>query len=102
MKKDILKDLLAKPGRQYSVSDFDPSFIGELSKQDAYYEQIQMDRLADLLEASEKEIEEYAVINIVPLQETRRKLKDEISSLSLRINRAENKVRKANEKVHAK
>ena len=74
----------------------------ELSKQDAYYEQIQMDRLADLLEASEKEIEEYAVINIVPLQETRRKLKDEISSLSLRINRAENKVRKANEKVHAK
>ena len=35
MKKDILKDLLAKPGRQYSVSDFDPSFIGELSKQDA-------------------------------------------------------------------
>ncbi len=31
MKKDILKDLLAKPGRQYSVSDFDPSFIGELS-----------------------------------------------------------------------
>lgn len=74
----------------------------ELSKQEAYYEQIQMDRLADLLEASEKEIEEYAVINIVPLQETRRKLKDEISSLSLRINRAENKVRKANEKVHTK
>ena len=35
MKKDILKDLIAKPGRQYSVSDFDPSFIGELSKQDA-------------------------------------------------------------------
>ena len=35
MKKDILKDLLAKPGRQYSVSDFDLSFIGELSKQDA-------------------------------------------------------------------
>lgn len=35
MKKDILKDLLAKPGKQHSVSDFDPSFTGELSKQAA-------------------------------------------------------------------
>lgn len=35
MKKDILKDLLAKPGKQHSVSDFDPSFTGKLSKQDA-------------------------------------------------------------------
>ncbi len=35
MKKDILKDLLAKPGKQHSVSDFDPSLTGEVSKQDA-------------------------------------------------------------------
>lgn len=35
MKKDILKDLLAKPGKQHSVSDFNPSFTGKLSKQDA-------------------------------------------------------------------
>lgn len=35
MKKDILKDLLAKPGKQHSVFDFDPSFTGEVSKQDA-------------------------------------------------------------------
>ncbi len=35
MKKDILKDLLAKPGKQHSFSDFDPSFTGKLSKQDA-------------------------------------------------------------------
>lgn len=35
MKKDILKDLLAKPGKKHLVSDFDSSFIGDLSKQDA-------------------------------------------------------------------
>lgn len=35
MKKDILKDLLAKPGKKHSVSDFDSSFTGDLSKQDA-------------------------------------------------------------------
>lgn len=35
MKKDILKDLLAKPGKKHLVSDFDSSFTGNLSKQDA-------------------------------------------------------------------
>lgn len=35
MKKDILKDLLAKPGNQHSVSHFDPSFTDELTKQEA-------------------------------------------------------------------
>ena len=35
MKKDILKDLLAKPGKKHLVSDFDSSFTGDLSKQDA-------------------------------------------------------------------
>ena len=34
MKKDILKDLLAKPGKKHLVSDFDSSFTGDLSKQD--------------------------------------------------------------------
>lgn len=35
MKKDILKDLLAKPGKNHSVFDFDPSFTDELTKQEA-------------------------------------------------------------------
>ena len=35
MKKDILKDLLAKPGKKHLVSDFDSSFTGDLSKQGA-------------------------------------------------------------------
>ena len=35
MKKDILKDLLAKPGKKHLVSDFDSSFTDDLSKQDA-------------------------------------------------------------------
>ena len=35
MKKDILKDLLAKPGKKHLVSDFDSSFTSDLSKQDA-------------------------------------------------------------------
>ena len=35
MKKDILKDLLAKPGKKQLVSGFDSSFTGDLSKQDA-------------------------------------------------------------------
>lgn len=35
MKKDILKDLLAKPGKKHLVSDFDSSFTGDLSKRDA-------------------------------------------------------------------
>ena len=29
MKKDILKDLLAKPGKKHLVSDFDSSFTGD-------------------------------------------------------------------------
>ena len=36
MKKDILKDLLAKPGKKHLVSDFDSSFTGNLSKQEAF------------------------------------------------------------------
>lgn len=35
MKKDILKKIVAKPGKEHSVSDFDSSFTGDLSKQDA-------------------------------------------------------------------
>lgn len=35
MKKDILKDLLAKPERNIWYTDFDSSFTSDLSKQDA-------------------------------------------------------------------
>lgn len=35
MKKDILQDLMAIPGKKHSVSDFDSSFTDDLSKQDA-------------------------------------------------------------------
>lgn len=35
MKKDMLKELLAKPGKKHLVSDFDSSFTGDSSKQDA-------------------------------------------------------------------
>lgn len=35
MKKDILQDLMAIPGKKHSVSDFDSSFTDGLSKQDA-------------------------------------------------------------------
>lgn len=34
MKKENLKDLLAKPGKKHLVSDFNPSFTADLSKQD--------------------------------------------------------------------
>lgn len=35
MKKDISKELLATPGKKHLVSDFDSSFTGDLSKQEA-------------------------------------------------------------------
>ena len=49
MEKDIFKDLLAKPGKNHLVSDFDSSFTGGISKQDAK-EQLAKDieKLSDL------------------------------------------------------
>lgn len=35
MKKEILKELIAKPGKVHAISDFDPSFTGGVTKQDA-------------------------------------------------------------------
>ena len=35
MKKEILKELIAAPGKEHQVADFDTSFIGDLTKQDA-------------------------------------------------------------------
>ena len=35
MKKEILKELMATPGKEHQVADFDTSFIGDLTKQDA-------------------------------------------------------------------
>lgn len=49
MKKDILKDLIAMPGKKYSVSDFDSSSTDEITKQEAK-EQLTKDveKLAEL------------------------------------------------------
>ena len=35
MKKEVLKELTAKPGKEHHVSDFNPSFTADMSKQDA-------------------------------------------------------------------
>lgn len=35
MKKEVLKELTAKPGKEHHVSDFNPSFTAGMSKQDA-------------------------------------------------------------------
>lgn len=49
MKKDILKDLIAMPGKKHSVSDFDSSSTDEITKQEAK-EQLTKDveKLAEL------------------------------------------------------
>ena len=70
----------------------------ELSIQEAFYEEIHMDMLADRLEVSQKELSEFVQEQIEPLQKQRLKLKEEISSLSKRINIAETKLQKQNRK----
>ena len=35
MKKEILKRLLAKPGEEHSVSEFDARYTGDLTKSEA-------------------------------------------------------------------
>lgn len=37
MKKEILKRLLATPGAEHTVSEFDTHFTGDLTKQEAYW-----------------------------------------------------------------
>lgn len=49
MKKDILKDLIAIPGKKYSVSDFDSSSTDEITKQEAKEQLIKdVEKLAEL------------------------------------------------------
>lgn len=49
MKKDILKDLIAVPGKKYSVSDFDSSSTDEITKQEAKEQLIKdVEKLAEL------------------------------------------------------
>lgn len=49
MKKDILKDLIAMPGKKYSVSDFDSSSTDEITKQEAKEQLIKdVEKLAEL------------------------------------------------------
>ena len=36
MKKEILKELIAKPGKEHHVSDFNPSFTTDMSKPVSY------------------------------------------------------------------
>lgn len=49
MKKNMLKDLLATPGRKHSVADFDTSFTDDLTKQAAKAELVKnVEKLAEL------------------------------------------------------
>lgn len=49
MKKDILKDLIAMPGKKHSVSDFDSSSTDEITKQEAKEQLIKdVEKLAEL------------------------------------------------------
>lgn len=64
----------------------------ELSIQEAYYEEIYMDMLADRLEVTQSELDDFVMEQIKPLQKQRLKLKDEIASLSKRINIAQTKI----------
>ena len=41
MKKEVLKELTAKPGKEHHVSDFNPSFTADMSKQDAKEQLVQ-------------------------------------------------------------
>ena len=48
MKKEVLKELTAKPGKEHHVSDFNPSFTADMSKQDAKEQLVQnIEKLSD-------------------------------------------------------
>lgn len=70
----------------------------ELKVQEIYYEEIYMDMLADRLEVSQKELDDFVKDQIEPLQNQKKKLKDEISNLSKRINIAQSKINKEQER----
>lgn len=49
MKKEVLKELTAKPGKEHHVSDFNPSFTADMSKQDAKEQLVQnIEKLSEL------------------------------------------------------
>lgn len=49
MKKEVLKELTAKPGKEHHVSDFNPSFTADMPKQDAKEQLVQnIEKLSEL------------------------------------------------------
>ena len=49
MKKEVLKELTAKPGKEHHVSDINPSFTADMSKQDAKEQLVQnIEKLSEL------------------------------------------------------
>lgn len=49
MKKEVLKELTAKPGKEHHVSDFNPSFTADMYKQDAEEQLVQnIEKLSEL------------------------------------------------------
>lgn len=49
MKKEVLKELTAKPGKEHHVSDFNPSFTADMFKQDAKEQLVQnIEKLSEL------------------------------------------------------
>ena len=49
MKKEVLKELTAKPGKEHHVSDFNSSFTADMSKQDAKEQLVQnIEKLSEL------------------------------------------------------
>ena len=49
MKKEVLKELTAPPGKEHHVSDFTPSFTADMSKQDAKEQLVQnIEKLSEL------------------------------------------------------
>ena len=49
MKKEVLKELTAKPGKEHHVSDFNPSLTADMSKQDAKEQLVQnIEKLSEL------------------------------------------------------
>ena len=64
MKKEVLKELTAKPGKEHHVSDFNPSFTADMSKQDAKEQLVQniekLSKLQSMLYAQDR----YSVLVI--------------------------------------
>ena len=75
------------------------SISSKLKQNELELSSIQIERLEQQIEMSDHDIEKYVDENIVPLRNLKRTLKEEISKLSFRINKAEHKKDKNKEKV---